>query len=129
MNPEATTELSDLANASQLQTQTDKWTPDDGNKNSIGVSLIIVEKQWDRITERGAVLSRYICSDYKPEQLNFAVCENKGTSLYQQIFNRLLVKGWRIYDSENMNLTQNRLQEFTNKFGPKVWMGFVVTSN
>jgi hypothetical protein len=71
-------EGTDHIRTSQSQAQADTWTIEDGNEKRIGESLIVTEKQWDRITERGTVLSRYIYPDYKTQPMNFAVCENKS---------------------------------------------------
>ena len=49
---------------------------DDGNESLAAASMIdLVAEQWDRITEKGTVLSRYTCSE---EQLNLAICESQG---------------------------------------------------
>ena len=48
-----------------------QWTPDDGEEELLRHKLTLLEEQWDRITENGTVLSRYINSD---RPMTFALC-------------------------------------------------------
>jgi len=77
--------------------------------------LTLTERQWERITEPGTVLSRYICretrpwrhhkskhkqiQDYQPPPLEFAVCDKKNTQ-----------RGWTILDSRDIEPKEDKTE-------------------
>jgi len=92
---------------------------DDGNEWLAAASIIDLVEQWDRITEKGTVLSRYTCSE---EQLNFAICESRGDKRtnHLQRPRKLIVldDDWQIFDSQEIHLsysTKDRAKVLVDK--------------
>jgi len=99
----------------------------EGKRDKMTVAYKKAE-QWDRITERGSVLSRYI---YRPTSVGETACEQMravyftptGADLCNRTFTNILADGWRVKDlgnPEDGSQVTNTLDELQNRFDKKV---------